>query len=39
MGKPEMTREMTRAAAGIRMPLSGHILDLPKGGALVSVMD
>jgi len=38
MGKPEITREAARVAAGAALPLSGHILDLPKkGGIIVSV--
>jgi hypothetical protein len=39
MGKPELARETTRLAAGARLPFSGHILELSKGGALVSVKD
>lgn len=39
MGKPEIPRETARVAAGVILPLSGHILDLPKGGTLVSVKD
>jgi pilus assembly protein CpaC len=37
MGKAEIPRGTALVAAGIVQPLSGHILDLPKGGALVSV--
>ncbi len=36
MGKSEIPRGAAQIAA---MPISGHILDLPKGGALVSVKD
>jgi pilus assembly protein CpaC len=36
MGKAEIPRH-TALVAGVGQPLSGHILDLPKGGALVSV--
>jgi pilus assembly protein CpaC len=39
MGKPEVARATTRLAAGARLPFSGHILELSKGGALVSVKD
>jgi pilus assembly protein CpaC len=37
MGKPEITRAQARREAWVAQPLSGHILDLPKGGDLVSV--
>jgi pilus assembly protein CpaC len=37
MGKAEIPRETARLEAGLIQPYSGHILDLPKGGALVSV--
>jgi len=38
MGKPEIPRSDARLAAGVALPVSGHILDLPKrGGIIVSV--
>jgi pilus assembly protein CpaC len=35
MGKGELPKANARAVAGTVMPFSGHILDLPKGGASV----
>jgi pilus assembly protein CpaC len=35
MGKGELQKANARAIAGTVMPFSGHILDLPKGGASV----
>jgi pilus assembly protein CpaC len=35
MGQPEIPRKDARAAAGAALPLSGHILDLPKNGGIV----
>jgi pilus assembly protein CpaC len=38
MGKSEINREAARLAAGGTVPLSGHILEIPKrGGVIVSV--
>lgn len=37
MGKPEVTPAMTKVAAGATRPMTGHMLDLPIGGAVVSV--
>lgn len=37
MGKPEITPQMRKVAAGATRPLTGHMLDLPAGGAYVSV--
>jgi pilus assembly protein CpaC len=35
MGKPEIPRAARREAVGATVPFSGHMLDLPKGGANV----
>jgi len=35
MGKPEVPRAARREAVGATVPFSGHMLDLPKGGANV----
>jgi pilus assembly protein CpaC len=39
MGKPEITPQMAKVAAGTDRPLTGHMLDVPvaAGGAVVSV--
>ncbi len=37
MGKPEVTPQMAKVAAGADRPMTGHMLDLPAGGAYVSV--
>lgn len=37
MGKPEVTPAMAKVAAGGLRPMTGHMLDLPIGGAVVSV--
>ncbi|MCL4710867.1 MAG: type II and III secretion system protein family protein [Pseudorhodoplanes sp.] len=37
MGKPEVTPQMAKVAAGADRPMTGHMLDLPTGEAYVSV--